>query len=48
MDRQIEVVKQRLAQLSRQERASYTSGGDTRFPINVIGSGAQSKQCVPR
>lgn len=40
MDRQIEVVKQRLAQLSRQERASYTSGGDIRFPINVVGSGA--------
>ncbi|PZS21260.1 MAG: glycoside hydrolase [Pseudonocardiales bacterium] len=40
MDRQIEVVKQRLAQLSRQDRASYTSGGDIRFPINVLGSGA--------
>lgn len=40
MDRQIQVVKQRLAQLTRQERAAYTSGGDTRFPINVAGSGA--------
>ncbi len=40
MDRQIQVVKQRLAALNRQERAAYTSGGSTRFPINLVGSGA--------
>jgi peptidoglycan DL-endopeptidase CwlO len=39
MDRQIEVVKQRLATLNRQERAAYTSGGSTNFPINLVGSG---------
>lgn len=40
MDRQIQVVKQRLAALNRQERAAYTSGGSTRFPINLVGGGA--------
>ncbi|MGQ0716314.1 MAG: NlpC/P60 family protein [Pseudonocardiales bacterium] len=39
MGRQIEVVKQRLAALNSQERAAYTSGGITNFPINLIGSG---------
>ncbi len=40
MDRQIQVVKQRLAALNRQERAAYTSGGSTHFPINLVGRGA--------
>ncbi|HJT02313.1 MAG TPA: NlpC/P60 family protein [Pseudonocardiaceae bacterium] len=39
MDRQIQVVKQRLARLSQQERAAYTSVGDIRFPINLVGTG---------
>lgn len=39
MGRQIEVVKQRLAALNSQERAAYTSGGITNFPINLVGSG---------
>ncbi|MGH3901137.1 MAG: NlpC/P60 family protein [Pseudonocardiaceae bacterium] len=40
MDRQIQVVKQLLSALSREERAAYTSGGRTNFPINLIGTGA--------
>jgi cell wall-associated NlpC family hydrolase len=40
MDRQIQVVKQRLAQLNQKERAAYTSVGDVRFPINLVGAGA--------
>ncbi|MDQ3761046.1 MAG: NlpC/P60 family protein [Actinomycetota bacterium] len=40
MDRQIQVVKQRLAALSREERVAYTSGGSTNFPINLVGGGA--------
>jgi cell wall-associated NlpC family hydrolase len=40
MDHQIQVVKQRLAQLNRQERAAYTSSGSTQFPINLVGGGA--------
>jgi peptidoglycan DL-endopeptidase CwlO len=40
MDRQIQVVKQRLAALSRQERAAYISGGSIKFPISLVGSGA--------
>lgn len=55
MDRQIQVVKQRLAQLSQRERAAYTAGGDVRFPINLVGTGtaiqatraALSKQGTP-
>ncbi|MGH3803066.1 MAG: NlpC/P60 family protein, partial [Pseudonocardiaceae bacterium] len=39
MDRQIQVVKQRLAALNRQERAAYTSGGSINFPINLVGAG---------
>ncbi len=39
MDRQIEVVKQRFAALNRQERAAYTSGGSTNFPVNLVGTG---------
>ncbi|HEY6422649.1 MAG TPA: NlpC/P60 family protein [Pseudonocardiaceae bacterium] len=39
MDRQIQVVMQQLAKLNSQERAAYTSGGNTRFPTNVAGSG---------
>ncbi len=39
MDRQIQVVKQRLAALTSQERAVYTAGGSTRFPINLVGRG---------
>ncbi|MDQ4010200.1 MAG: NlpC/P60 family protein [Actinomycetota bacterium] len=40
MDRQIQVVKQRLAALNSQERAAYTSPGSTEFPVNLVGSGA--------
>ncbi|MGH4010763.1 MAG: NlpC/P60 family protein [Pseudonocardiaceae bacterium] len=39
MDRQIEVVKQRLAALNREERAAYISGGSVNFPINLVGTG---------
>lgn len=39
MGRQIQVVKQRLAALNGQERAAYTSGGMTNFPINLVGTG---------
>ncbi|HEY2723307.1 MAG TPA: NlpC/P60 family protein [Pseudonocardiaceae bacterium] len=38
MDRQISTVQSRLDKLSRQERASYTSGGFN-LPINIPGSG---------
>lgn len=40
MDRQIQVVQQRLGTLNREERDAYTSGGSTEFPVNVVGSGA--------
>ena len=43
MDRQIEVVTKRLAELTRQERAAYLSGGSTHFPINLVGSGTAIK-----
>ncbi len=39
MDRKIQVVTQRLAELTREERAAYTSGGNINFPINLPGSG---------
>ncbi len=39
MDRQIQVVTTRLAELTRQERAAYLSGGNIHFPINLVGSG---------
>lgn len=39
MDHQISVVQARLDELTSQERASYTAGGRTDFPINVSGSG---------
>jgi cell wall-associated NlpC family hydrolase len=39
MDQQIQVVTQRLAELTRQTRALYLSGGTTHFPINLIGTG---------
>lgn len=39
MDRQIQVVKQQLAALSREERAAYTSGGIINFPVNLVGTG---------
>jgi peptidoglycan DL-endopeptidase CwlO len=39
MDRQIQVVTQRLAQLTRQARTTYLSGGTTHFPINLVGTG---------
>jgi len=39
MDRQIQVVTARLAQLNRQTRTAYLSGGTTRFPINLAGAG---------
>ncbi|MGH3815054.1 MAG: NlpC/P60 family protein [Pseudonocardiaceae bacterium] len=39
MDRQIQVVKQRLAALNGQERAAYTSGGSINFPVNLVGTG---------
>lgn len=40
MDRQIQVVQQRLGALNREERDAYTSGGSTEFPVNLVGSGA--------
>jgi peptidoglycan DL-endopeptidase CwlO len=40
MDRRIEVIKQRLASLNREERAAYTAGGRVNFPVNLVGSGA--------
>jgi cell wall-associated NlpC family hydrolase len=39
MDRQIQMVTKRLAELTRQERAAYTSGGNIHFPINLVGGG---------
>lgn len=39
MDQQIQVVTKRLAELTRQTRALYLSGGTTHFPINLIGTG---------
>lgn len=39
MDRQIQVVSKQLAQLTRQARVAYLSGGSTRFPINLVGTG---------
>lgn len=39
MDRQIQVVTSRLAQLNRQARTTYLSGGTTRFPVNLPGAG---------
>jgi cell wall-associated NlpC family hydrolase len=39
MDRQIQVVTKRLGELTRQERAAYVFGGNTHFPINLVGSG---------
>ena len=39
MDRQIQVVTARLAQLTRQARTAYLSNGTTRFPINLVGTG---------
>ncbi|MGH3993653.1 MAG: NlpC/P60 family protein [Pseudonocardiaceae bacterium] len=39
MGRQIQVVEQRLTALSSQERAAYTSGGITDFPVNLVGTG---------
>jgi cell wall-associated NlpC family hydrolase len=40
MDRQIQVVQQRLGALNREERDAYTSDGSTEFPVNLVGSGA--------
>lgn len=39
MDRQIQIVTRRLAALTGQARAAYLSGGTTRFPINLVGTG---------
>ena len=39
MDRQIQVVTKRLAELTRQQRAVYFFGGDIHFPINLVGTG---------
>jgi cell wall-associated NlpC family hydrolase len=39
MDRQIQVVTKRLAELTRQERAAYLFGGNIHFPINLLGTG---------
>lgn len=39
MDQQIQVVTKRLAELTRQARAAYLSGGTTHFPINLVGFG---------
>ncbi|MGH3765541.1 MAG: NlpC/P60 family protein [Pseudonocardiaceae bacterium] len=39
MDRQIQVVIKRLAELSSQARAAYLSGGNTHFPVNLVGTG---------
>jgi peptidoglycan DL-endopeptidase CwlO len=38
MDRQIQVVTKRLAELNRQQRAAYLGGGDIHFPVNLIGT----------
>ncbi|MGH3998759.1 MAG: NlpC/P60 family protein [Pseudonocardiaceae bacterium] len=43
MDRQIEVIKQRLTALNGEERAVYTSGGRVDFPVNLVGAGAAVK-----
>jgi peptidoglycan DL-endopeptidase CwlO len=37
MDRQIQVVTKRLAELTRQQRAAYITGGDIHFPVNLVG-----------
>ncbi len=39
MDRQIQVVTKRLAELTHQERAAYISSGNIHFPIDLIGTG---------
>lgn len=39
MDQQIELVEQRLDQLTDDERASFTSDGDVDFPVVATGSG---------
>lgn len=39
MDRQIEVVEERLAELDEEEQASLISDGDIDLPINIGGSG---------
>ncbi|MGH3911964.1 MAG: C40 family peptidase [Pseudonocardiaceae bacterium] len=43
MDRQIEVVQQRLAALTGAERDSYRSVGDIDVPVDVAGSGVAIK-----
>jgi len=43
MDRQIQVVTRRLAELSSPQRAAYLSGGDIHFPITLVGSGIAVK-----
>lgn len=37
MDRQIQLVTKRLAELTRQERAAYISPGNIHFPIDLVG-----------
>jgi peptidoglycan DL-endopeptidase CwlO len=39
MDRQIQVVTKRLAELTREERTAYTAGGNINFPVNLVGTG---------
>lgn len=39
MDRQIQVVTRRLAELTQEARAAYLAGGTTHFPINLVGTG---------
>jgi peptidoglycan DL-endopeptidase CwlO len=39
MDQQIQVVTKRLAELTRQARTAYLSGGTTHFPVNLAGAG---------
>lgn len=41
MDREIQLVTMRLAELTRQERAAYNSAGTVHFPINLLGSGIE-------
>lgn len=46
MQRQIAVVEQRLAELSAAERDSYTAGGLTDVPLDIIGGGGSAAEAV--
>ncbi|MGH4026090.1 MAG: NlpC/P60 family protein [Pseudonocardiaceae bacterium] len=43
MDRQIEEVEERLADLNEEEQASLVSDGDINLPINILGSGSAAE-----